>query len=105
MDLVKANGTELQIQTEFMQSYHNYLQQKKHLAEAEKKFKKELIKAMEETGVKSFENDLFKFTYIAPQTRCKTEINETLLKQDGLYDRYASETETPVKASVRITTK
>lgn len=104
-DLVKVSGSELQVQSEFLQSYHDYLDKKKELAKKEKEFKRQLIKAMEETGVKSFENDLFKFTYVAPQTRCKTEIDEALLKQDGLYDRYASESETPVKASVRITSK
>ncbi len=104
-DLVKVNGSELQVQTEFMQAYHDYLDKKRELAEKEKEFKKELIKAMEETGVKSFENDYFRFTYIAPIKRQKTYVDEYQLKLDGLYDRYVKEDTIDVKSSVRIYTK
>ncbi len=104
-ELVKVNGTELQVQTEFLQAYHDYLEKKKELADKEKEFKKELIKAMEETGIKSFENEFFKFTYIAPIKRQKTYVDEYQLKLDGLYDRYVKEDFVDVKSSVRIYTK
>lgn len=104
-ELVKVSGTELQVQTEFLQAYHDYLEKKKELADKEKEFKKELIKAMEETGIKSFENELFKITYIAPIKRQKTYVDEYQLKLDGLYDRYVKEDAVDVKSSVRIYTK
>lgn len=43
--------------------------QKKKLEEQEKVMKQKLLQAMEEHGVKSFENAKVKFMYVAPTTR------------------------------------
>ena len=40
--------------------------QKKKIEDQEKKMKEQLQKAMEKYGVKSFENETVKFTYVAP---------------------------------------
>lgn len=67
----------------------------------EAEIKEALLKAMEENGVKSFENDIVKFTYIAPTTRKTVDTNA--LKEQGLYDSFTKET--PVKSTVKITYK
>ena len=66
-------------------------------------FNAKLIIAMEEQGVKSFENDKIKITYVAPVTR--KGIDTTRLKKEHpeIAEEYQKETTT--KASVRITLK
>lgn len=79
------------------------LQQKKALEEKEKEVRKQLVDAMDAYGVKSFENDLLKVTYIAPTT--KTTVDSKALKKD-LPDTYAKYSKTSnVSASVRIALK
>ena len=53
---------------------------KKQLDDQEKELKSTLVKAMEHYGVKSFENDLIKMTYVAPTTR--SSIDGAKLKKD-----------------------
>ena len=55
------------------------VQMKKDLDEQEKLLKQELLKAMEAYGVKSFETDQIKMTYVAPTT--KTAIDSAKLKK------------------------
>lgn len=54
--------------------------QKKQIEEQEKEMRIQLMAAMEKYGVKSFENEVVKFTYVAPTTR--TTIDSTKLKKD-----------------------
>ena len=77
--------------------------QKKKLEEQEKLMKEKLLKAMEEHGVKSFENAYVKFMYVAPTTR--TTIDSTKLKKDhpDIAEQYSKTSN--VSASVRITVK
>lgn len=76
---------------------------KKEIEEQEKKMRVQLVVAMEKYGVKSFENDDIKFTYVAPTTR--TSIDSTKLKKD-LPDVAAKYSKTSkVSASVKITVK
>lgn len=58
---------------------------------------------MGQFGIKSFENDILKVTYVAPTT--KTTIDSKALKKDkpDVYKKYAKTSN--VKASVRITVK
>lgn len=63
--------------------------------------KEELVKAMEDFGVKKYSNDFFSATYKAPSTR-KT-VDSEKLKADGLYDKYTKVSN--VKASVVIKVK
>lgn len=79
------------------------LRMKKDLDEREKQLKQALLEAMETYGVKSFENDQIKMTYVAPTTR--STIDSTKLKKDhpDIAEQY-SKTST-VSASVRVTVK
>lgn len=77
--------------------------QKKQIEEQEKAMRVQLIAAMEKYGVKSFENEDVKFTYVAPTTR--TSIDSTKLKKD-LPEVAAKYSKTSnVSASVKITVK
>ena len=77
--------------------------QKKKLDEQEKLMKKKLQEAMEQYGVKSFENEAVKFVYVAPTTR--TTLDSAKLKKDypDIAEKYSKTS--PVSASVRITVK
>lgn len=77
--------------------------EKKRIEDQEKQLKKLLVEAMEKYGVKSFENDVIKFVYVAPTTR--STIDSTRLKKDhpDIAERYSKTS--PVSASVRITVK
>lgn len=77
--------------------------QKKKLGEQEKLMKQKLLQAMEEHGVKSFENAKVKFMYVAPTTR--TTIDSKKLKADhpDIVEAYSKTSN--VSASVRITVK
>ena len=77
--------------------------QKKKLEEQEKMMKKKLQEAMEQHGIKSFENERVKFVYVAPTTR--TTVDSAKLKKDHpeLAEQYSKTSD--VSASVRITVK
>lgn len=77
--------------------------QKKKLDEQEKLMKKKLQEAMEQHGIKSFENEHVKFLYVAPTTR--TTIDSAKLKKDhpDIAEKYSKTSN--VSASVRITVK
>ncbi len=79
------------------------LTQKKAFEEKEKDIRAALIREMDAYGVKSFENDFLKVTYVAPTT--KTSIDSKALKKDmpDVAEKY-SKTST-VSASVRISLK
>ena len=76
---------------------------KKQLEEEEKRLKAALVAAMEKYGVKSFENDQIKMTYVAPTSR--STIDSANLKKDypGLLEQYTKTS--GVAASVRIAVK
>ena len=78
-------------------------QEQKQAEERLNDIKESILSAMEENGVKSFENDYFKITYIAPIE--KTTIDSARLKKElpeiaGQYSKTSTQ-----KASVRITLK
>lgn len=77
--------------------------QKKKLEEQEKLMKEKLLQAMEEHGVKSFENAKVKFMYVAPTTR--TTIDSKKLKADHPDIAKAYSKISNISASVRITVK
>lgn len=76
---------------------------KKQLEDQEKLLKQKLVEAMETYGVKIFENDLIKMTYVAPTTR--STIDSTRLKKDhpAIVEQYTKVSD--VAASVRVTLK
>lgn len=79
------------------------IKMKKQMDEQEKQLKQKLVEAMETYGVKSFENDLIKMTYVAPTIR--SSIDSTRLKKDhpDIVEQYTKTS--PVSASVRVTLK
>ena len=79
------------------------LQLKKELDEQEKQLKQTLVDAMERYGVKSFENDQIKMTYIAPTTRSTLDSIKLKKEHPHLAEQY-TKTST-VSASVRVTVK
>ena len=99
--------TELDVMTsavpDVVRAITNVTVQKKKLEEQEKLMKEKLQKAMEEHGIKSFENEHVKFLYVAPTTR--TTIDSAKLKKDHpeIAEQYSKTSN--VSASVRITVK
>lgn len=77
--------------------------QKKALEEQDKQVRDALKKAMDEYGIKSFENDILKVTFVAETTR--TSIDSAKLKKDhpDIAEKYSKTSK--VSASVRISVK
>ena len=77
--------------------------QKKLLEVKDKAVRQELQEAMDKYGVKKFENDILKVTYVEPTTR--TTIDSTRLKKElpAIAEKYTKTT--VVKGSVRIEVK
>jgi predicted phage-related endonuclease len=77
--------------------------QKAEIEKAEKEMREELQKAMDKHGVKKFDNDVIKVTYVEASTR--TSIDSTKLKaqQPDIYEKFSKTN--PVKAFVKIELK
>ena len=86
-----------------IQAISNLMVMKKELDEQEKQLKQKLLEAMEAYGVKVFETDIIKMTYVAPTTR--TTIDSTKLKKEhpDIAEQYSKTSN--VSASVRVTVK
>lgn len=76
---------------------------KKELEKVEEELKQQLISKMEETGVKSIDNDYFKITYVAPSQR--EIIDSARLKREKPEIAIEYTKTSLTKASVRITLK
>lgn len=101
MELVKVENGVIQVAENVMQQLHEFQVMKAQMEMQEKEIKEALLKAMENNGVKSFENDFLKVTYKAPSTRKTVDTNA--LKEQGLYETFCKEA--PVKSSVVLTWK
>ncbi len=97
-ELVQVRSGKIEIAENAMRKLHQFQNAKKEIDKTEKEIKQALLKAMRENGIKSFENDYLKATYIEPTTR--TVVDTKALERSGLYDIYSKETE--VKDSVRL---
>ncbi len=77
--------------------------QKKQLEAQDKEVRQQLEKVMGEYGIKQFENDLLKVTYVEPTTR--TTIDSAKLKKElpAVAEKYTKVSQ--VKGSVRIEVK
>lgn len=104
-NLVSKENNQLLIQQEVVEKLKEFERQKKEIKKYEDDLKTALIKTMKESGVKSFENDDIKISYIEPTVRYSDDVDISKLKSDGLYSCYCSEKEIPVKESVRITVR
>lgn len=87
-----------QEETEMLRTFYE-LKAKVDILEAEKK--EDIKQYMIENGIKSFENEDFKITYIPESTR-KT-VDTAKLKEQGLYETFLKESK--VKDTVRISLK
>lgn len=86
-----------------IQAIVDLVKQKKAIEDQEATMKEQLLKAMEQYGVKKFESADVSFTYVAPSTR--TTIDSKALKAD-LPDVAAKYSKTSnVAASVRVKVK
>lgn len=103
MDQSDALVTMKQEAAAVIKSIANLTLQKKAIEDQEKIMRQQLQAAMEKYGVKSFENEDVKFTYVAPTTR--TTIDSAKLKKE-MPDVAAKYSKTSnVSASVKITVK
>lgn len=86
-----------------MQGIAELDRQKKLLEAQDKTLRQELQEAMDKYGVKKFENDFLKITYVEPTTR--VTIDSTRLKKElpAIADKYSKISQ--VKGSVRIEVK
>ena len=77
---------------------------KKKEAEAQiAEIKDAILKAMEQNGVKTFESDFIKITYVAPSTRATIDSAKLKKELPEVAEKYTKTSET--KASLRITIK
>lgn len=86
-----------------MQGIAELDRQKKALEVQDKNLRQELQEAMDKYGIKKFENDILKITYVEPTTR--VTIDSTRLKKElpAIADKYSKVSQ--VKGSVRIEVK
>lgn len=86
-----------------MQKIADLDRQKKLLEAHDKVFRQELQEAMDKYGIKKFENDILKITYVEPTTR--TSIDSVKLKKElpAVAEKYTKVSQ--VKGSVRIEVK
>lgn len=77
--------------------------QKALISKKSDEMRAQLLAAMEQYGVKKFENDVLSVTYVAPTTR--TSIDSTKLKKEmpEVAEKYSKTSN--VKASIKITVK
>ena len=78
-------------------------EQKKAAEEQAKELRATLMEAMEKNGVKTFENDRIKLTYVAPSTRQSVDSAKLKKEHPAIYEQYLKSSE--VKTSLRITLK
>lgn len=87
-----------------LEEYIKKLDAEKKEAEAKQKtFKEALLQEMESRGLKTFEKNGVKITYVAPSTRTTLDSKAIKEKYPDIYQEFSKETET--KASLRITLK
>lgn len=97
-EVLEVNNGALSINEEFVKTMSAYYQTKKSFEEKEKEFKKALMKAMKENGIKTFKNDFVTITLKDPYYRDTVDV-ERMMK-DGVYDEYLKTTE--VSESIQL---
>lgn len=101
MELVNVTNGQIEIQQEALSKLKSFQQYKKEMDKLEKDVKKNILEAMENNGIKSFENDVVKISYVEPYTR--TTIDTKLVNELDLMHQLSKETQ--VKSSVKVTWK
>lgn len=92
------NGT-LSVNEEFVKTMSAYYQTKKTFEEKEKEFKKALMKAMKENGIKSFKNEFVTITLKDAYYRDTVDVEKMM--RDGVYDDYLKTTEVAESVQMR----
>lgn len=100
---VIINDTDLLALEEVEQTIKYYENMKKEAEIKANEMREAIIKAMEKNGLKSFENDRIKLTYIAPSERVSIDTTRLKNENPAIYLEYQKKTK--VKASLRITLK
>lgn len=78
-------------------------EEQKRAEETQKEVYEAILKAMEEQGVKTYETDTMRITYVAPTKR--VTLDTARLKKENPLVAKAYEKETETKASLRVTLK
>ena len=86
-----------------IQTIANIASKKKELDEQEKEMRKKLEETMDLYGIKSFENELIKITYVEPTTRTTVDSAKLKKKYPDVFRECSKVSE--VKGSVRISVK
>lgn len=86
-----------------IQAIANIASTKKALDEQEKEMRKKLEETMDLYGIKSFENELIKITYVEPTTRTSVDSAKLKKKYPDVFTECSKVSE--VKGSVRISVK
>lgn len=99
--LVQVNNGQVCIAEEVLKEFKEFeiLKDKMKVKEAE--IKAALLIAMENNGIKKFENDFVRINYTAPHVR--QDIDRDKLKDQGLFELFAKPVN--VKAQVKIAWK
>lgn len=90
MNEVQIIDNKLIIANNILTEMREYQAYKKEMDKKEKHLKAEILKAMKNNGIKSFENDLVKIVYVG-ESKCKA-VDTDLLKSLDLYDEVLTET-------------
>lgn len=98
-ELTKIDKQDLVI----IQEFYELEKQSKAIKARQADLRADLVDIMEDYGVKSWENDLFKITYVAPTSR--KSIDSTSLKKEMPEVFNAYQKVSDVKANVRVTVK
>ena len=99
----KVNQKQLEIQAKISKATAIFQSELKRLQDNDRELREAIIKGMEESGTKSYEDDFVKLTLRAPSERHGIDTKLLKEKEPEVYARY--ETVTPVKGSVTIKVK
>ena len=103
MELIKIENGEITLIDQALEQFKQLIIHNNEFKRMEQQVKEELLKAMGEHGIKSFDCPILKATYVAPTTRTRIDSK----KLEAEYPLIAEEVKTtsPVKPSVRIQLK
>lgn len=102
-ELTSNTEAMLAVEKQILQATVNFRKQLEEYQNKDKELREALLKSMEDNGVKSFENDLLKVTYVAPTKRVSVDAKRLESDLPELFEEYKKVSD--VKANVRITVK
>ena len=101
--MIQVRNNEIVVAEELMAKMAEVSRMKLEVESFEQKLKDELKKAMEEHGVKKFENEILSVTYVAPTTRKSLDSNMIKTLYPEIAESCIKTSE--VKSSVRLSYK